>query len=304
MRVNLPGDFMAHAAHDDGVVRWLAGLPKLIDSVLTDWALTTTGPVLTGQNAVVLLVVTDRGAPAALKIGWPHWEAELEHLALRLWDGHGAVRLLRADPHRFALLLERVDHQRDLNALPIREACRTAAGLYRLLHRPATEQFVRLSALAADWSRRLRLLRDHPSVPRRLIDQAASLAGAFAADCGTDGVLLHTDLHFDNVLGATRVPWLAIDPKPISGDPCYEVAPLLWNRWEEVAASGRIRAAILDRLFTVVDAAGLDEDRVRDWVAVRQMVNVLWELESSPVPDRDWLTTSIVIAKAVQRGSQ
>ena len=61
MRVNVPADFMAHAAQDDGVVRWLTGLPKLIDSVLTDWALTPTGPVLTGQNAVVLLVDHRRG---------------------------------------------------------------------------------------------------------------------------------------------------------------------------------------------------------------------------------------------------
>ena len=89
-----------------------------------------------------------------MKVGWPHWEAELEHLALRLWDGQGAVRLLRADPRRFALLLERADHRQDLNARPVREACETVAGLYRLLHRPATEQFVRLSVLAADWSRR------------------------------------------------------------------------------------------------------------------------------------------------------
>jgi streptomycin 6-kinase len=301
MRVSVPGDFMAHALHEDGVAHWLAGLPKLIDSVLTDWALTMTGRVLTGQNAVVLLVLTDAGAPAALKVGWPHTEAEQEHLALRLWDGQGAVRLLRADPRRFALLLERADHQRDLNAPPVREACETVAGLYRLLHRPATEQFVRLSVLAGDWSRRLGLLHDHPLVPRRLVVQAASLAADFAADSGTDGMLLHTDLHFDNVLGAARAPWLAIDPKPLSGDPCFEVAPLLWNRWPEVAASGGVRAAILDRLFTVVDAAGLDEDRVRDWVVVRQLVNVLWELESSPAPDRDWLTKSIVVAKAVQR---
>jgi streptomycin 6-kinase len=292
---------MAHAAGDDGVVRWLAQLPKLIASVLSDWALTATGPVLSGTNAVVLLVVTDAGVPAALKVGWPHAEAEQEHLALRLWNGQGAVRLLRADPHRFALLLERVDHRRDLNAQPVREACETAAGLYRLLHRPATEQFVRLSALAADWSRRLRLLRDHPLVPRRLVTRAASLAATFAADSQTDGVLLHTDLHFDNVLGATRVPWVAIDPKPLSGDPCFEVAPLLWNRWPEVTASNGVRAAILDRIYTVIDAADLDEDRVRDWVLVRQLVNVLWELESSAEPDQEWLTKSIVIAKAAQR---
>jgi streptomycin 6-kinase len=290
---------MAHAVHD-GVVSWLARLPKLIDSVLADWDLTTTGPVLTGSNAVVLLVTTDAGEPAALKVGWPHWEAEQEHLALRLWDGQGAVRLLRADPRRFALLLELADHRRDLNGRPVREACETVAGLYQVLHRQATDQFVRLSVLAEDWSQRLRLLRGHPSVPRRLADRATSLAAAFATDPQTDGMLLHTDLHFDNVLGATRMPWLAIDPKPLSGDPCYEVAPLLWNRWEEVTASNGVRAAILDRLYTVVDAANLDEDRVRDWVVVRQLVNVLWGLES-PTPGRDWLTTSIVIAKAVQR---
>jgi streptomycin 6-kinase len=299
--VSIPADFMDHAADDDGVARWLAQLPKLIESVLADWALTTTGPVLTGTNAVVLLVVDEAGEPAALKVGWPHSEAEQEHLALRLWDGQGAVRLLRADPRRFALLLERIDHQRDLNTRPVREACETAAALYRLLHRPATEQFVRLSVLAADWSRRLGLLHDHPLVPRRLVDRAASLAATFATDPHTDGVLLHTDLHFDNVLGATRVPWLAIDPKPLSGDPCFEVAPLLWNRWPEVTASNGVRAALLDRMYTVIDAAELDEDRVRDWVVVRQMVNVLWELESSSAPDQDWLTKSIVVAKAAQR---
>ena len=299
--VSIPAGFMDHALDDDGVVRWLAGLPKLIYSVLTDWALTTTGPVLTGTNAVVVLVSTDAGVPAALKVGWPHWEAEQEHLALRLWDGQGAVRLLRADPRRFALLLERADYQRDLNAQPIRQACEIAAGLYRLLHRPATEQFAHLSVLAADWARRLRLVRDHPLVPRRLVDRAASLASTFATDPQTDGLLLHTDLHFDNVLGADRAAWLAIDPKPLSGDPCFEVAPLLWNRWPEVAASNGVRAAILDRIYTVIDAAEFDEDRVRDWVVVRQMVNVLWELESSPAPDQDWLTKSIVVAKAVQR---
>ena len=78
---------MAHAVEDDDVVRWLAQLPRLIGSVLSDWSLRVTGPVLTGTNAVVLLVVTQAGESAALKVGWPHSEAEQEHLALRAWDG-------------------------------------------------------------------------------------------------------------------------------------------------------------------------------------------------------------------------
>ena len=35
-------------------------------------------------------------------------------------------------------------------------------------------------------------------------------------------------------MAADRQPWLAIDPKPMSGDPHYELAPMLWNRFEEL----------------------------------------------------------------------
>ena len=45
-----------------------------------------------------------------------------EHLALRAWGGNGAVQLLRADPRRFALLLERLE-PRDLTTIDALDAC-------------------------------------------------------------------------------------------------------------------------------------------------------------------------------------
>ena len=118
---------------------------------------------------------------------------------------------------------------------------------------------------------------------------------------------MHTDLHYENVLAADREPWLAIDPKPLSGDPHYEVAPLLWNRWPEAVGSGDVRWAVRRRLDAVVDAAGLDPDRARDWVVVRQMHNALWCLaDASGRPggltdaDRTTLTVAVAVAKAVQ----
>ena len=53
-------------------------------------------------------------------------------------------------------------------------------------------------------------------------------------DEASTGTLIHTDLHYENVLAADREPWLAIDPKPVSGDPHYELAPMLWNRFDEL----------------------------------------------------------------------
>ena len=67
-------------------------------------------------------------------------------------------------------------------------------------------------------------------------------------------------------------------------------------------ASGNIRDALLERMYTVVDAAGLDEDRVRNWVTVRAVLNVWWSVVDSPsAPDPADTTKATTIAKAVQR---
>jgi streptomycin 6-kinase len=119
--------------------------------------------------------------------------------------------------------------------------------------------------------------------------------------------MIHGDVHYFNVLAGDREPWLVIDPKPMSGDPHYEVAPMLWNRWEEVVGSGNVRDAVRRRFFTLVDAGGLDEDRARAWVVVREVHNALWAVQDAreagqglTEEDRAWITTAVAIAKAVQ----
>lgn len=285
---------------DPDFEHWRHSLPRLRVRMCQEWDLRIDGPTATGQTAEVYPVRTADGSRAALKLGWPHPEATYEHLALRTWAGDGAVRLLRASPREQALLLEWAEPGHDLNVLPVVEACEIIAGLYPRLHRAPFPQLDRLSTHAARWARELVGLRDRSLLPRRFVDQAIGLAATFAADPATDLALVHTDLHFGNVLAAEREPWLAIDPKPLAGDPAYEVAPLLWNRWAEAVVDGEPRSAVLERLFTVVDAAGLDEDRVRDWVVVREAVNVLWAVEDRSV-GHDRVTQATTIIKAVQR---
>jgi len=76
---------------------------------------------------------------------------------------------------------------------------------------------------------------------------------------------------------------------------------MLWNRWDEAVASGDVRSALRRRFHTIVDEAGLDEQLARDWVVVRMVYNMVWELEEHPSgPDRDWLTTCVTVCKVVQ----
>ena len=93
--------------------------------------------------------------------------------------------------------------------------------------------------------------------------------------------MLHCDLHYTNVLAADREPWLAIDPKPRSGDPAYEVAPLLWNRLEEITGSARPAEACRHRLALACEHAGIDADRARAWAIVREVQNADWAAESA-----------------------
>ena len=303
--MRIPAGFAAYAVRGPEWVQFLDRLPALLRDLLGEWELTVDGEPTHGHCAVVVPVRTAAGGTAALKVGWPHWEAEHEHLALQHWQGNGAVRLLRADPRRFALLLERL-HPEDLGDAWDVEACEVVAGLYERLHVPAPPQLVRLSSCVARWSDGLAgLPRDAP-LPRRLVEQAVAIGRSFGSDGATDGRLLHTDLHYANVLAADREPWLAIDPKPLSGDPHYEVAPMLWNRWEELAAAPRgVRDGIRLRFHTVVDVAGLEEARARDWVVFRMLANALWRLEDPPgtgraMPTDDYLTMCVTVAKAVQ----
>ncbi|MFL6158797.1 MAG: aminoglycoside phosphotransferase family protein [Marmoricola sp.] len=254
--------------------------------VLAEWELVADGAARVG-TAQVLPVLTRQGRPAVLKIGGPD---TLEHLALTRWDGAAAVRLLRADPHRGALLLERAEGPDLADAWDV-EACERIGALYAHLRRPVGAPFWRLS----DWTTALaaklgRLPRGGP-VPHRLVEQAGSLATAFAADEDTDGVLVHGNLHYGHALESER-GLLAVAPKPFSGDPVFEVAPLLWTRFDELA--GDVRNGLRRRFHAAIDAAGFDEDRARDWVVLRAVDR------AARATDPEELTRCIAVAKAVQ----
>lgn len=281
---------------------WLGRLPRTVADLCREWALTPDGPARHGMCAVALPVVGEDG-PAMLKVTWPHVEAATEHLALRHWDGRGSVRLLRADPPRWALLLERLDPDRDLHGIPVDEACEIVGDLLRCLHVPAPASIPRLAEYAArraaDFTAALRA--GATPVPRRFLDQARGLATELAAEPSATDRLVHTDLHYANVLAGERAGtelWLAIDPKPAAGDPAAEIAPLLHNRAAELGTGAAVRPALRRRLEIVCAAAGIDEHRARAWTIVREMDNAL-DLAAEP-GGSDRVSLAVAIIKAMQ----
>lgn len=307
----LPAQLLSFADRGGSWPSWLASLRRLVADIMTEWELEWDGPPMSGSCALVVPVRMATGRGAVVKLAWPHDEEEHEHLALKALQGNGAVEMFRADPRRHVMLLERLDAQRDLTSVPELEACRIVGDLYARIHIPSLPQLRTLPSYIERWTDDLQLLPRSMPLPRRLVDHAVALGRDFVADPDSVGTTVHGDLHFENVLAGEREPWLVIDPKPVSGDPHYEVAPLLINRWDEIKTSGNVRRAIRQRFHRVVDTAGFDEDRVRDWVIVRMVHNALWTIQGSSVPsparrdrlDRDdlaWITQCLTVAKAIQ----
>lgn len=255
---------------------WLAHLPALVDRCLDSWDLRLDGDSWYGENALVLPVRRHDGERAALKLTWPHREATTEHLALRAWAGRGAVRMLAASPADRALLLERLDGDRDLTTVPILEACEEIGRLFRVLDHPALPQLDTVAAKAEQW--RGELAQARPTVPRRLTEQALSVLDDLLVDA-PQARMVHEDLHDMNVLAPLdpqRGDWLAIDPKPVAGEWAYAVAPIVWNREDAAERAHSFRTHVRLRAEVVADEAGLDLDRVQAWTLVRLTVNAVW----------------------------
>jgi streptomycin 6-kinase len=107
-----------------GAAQWLEDLPDLVAQLEREWSITVGRPYDGATEAFVAQAVMDDGTPAVLKliVPRPGEAARAEITALRLVNGQGCVRLLRADAAGGALLLERLG--RSLHQLALACAAR------------------------------------------------------------------------------------------------------------------------------------------------------------------------------------
>src|SRR5215207_7795052 len=188
------------------------------------------------------------------------------------------------------------------DSMPEAQAISVIAGLLRHLNRlPAPPILRRLDDIAN------RIVADAPAIlPRAVDDKERSLlttCTARLAELITEpvaGRLLHWDLHYDNVLArpGDRDMWVAIDPKPLAGDPGFELLPALWNRWAEVSATGDIRRALLRRFDLMIEVQSLDGERAAVWTLARVLQNALWDIgrltQTRLNPTHRWIAETLL----------
>nr|MBA3523332.1 phosphotransferase [Geodermatophilaceae bacterium] len=262
--------------------RWLHDLPRLLLDVCREWDLEP-GPPYELSYHWVCPVTRPGGSPAVLKLGLPGAvHLRREAAVLSAWDGAGAVRLLAHSDLLGALLMERATPGtlcRDL--VPVDDEAATAALLDvgRRLHRPvpADLDVPDIAGYAGDLDAYLATWPDAGPLPRALVTAAAGTLTELLADA-PDPVLLHGDLHHDNVLRSDREPWLAIDPHGVAGEPVAEVGPMLYNPDPDLHVQS-LAATVSRRVEQTAAALGTSVERVTAWGFVLAVVSEIWTVE-------------------------
>ena len=284
MMETLPSNFVRTQTEllGAGAGAWLASLPLITAACAGRWNLRVERVLEPLTYNYLLRARCADGTPVILKICSPGGEFVLQAAALQLFDGHGAVRLLDADPEDQVMVLECCEPGMMLRSVEDdEEATSVAAAVMRQLWRPAPE--VHPLPMVADWGQGFQRMRFHfdggsGPVPPALADQAERLFEELERSMEPP-VVLHGDLHHDNILSAGRAPWLVIDPKGLIGEPAYETGALLRNRLPEPVGGAEAGRVLARRIAQLAEELGLDRTRIWGWALAQAVLSAWWTIE-------------------------
>jgi streptomycin 6-kinase len=269
---------------------WLPGLPAIVAQCREQWGLGEGVMCPTVSMNYIEFTTTAAGEPVALKVGVPHEELFTEMEALRLYNGRGAARLLDADCDLGAILIQRLQPGRMLWRLG--DNCREteiAASIMRVLPVPPPETHS-LPTFGRWVERAFRLTRTEwdpdERMPRDLIDRAEQAFHEIERDSPGD-VVLHGDLHHENILLDDESGWTAIDPKGVIGAPCLEVGRFLQNQLPSSLPAERREALVRERVQILSAELGHSQETVAASALVDCVLSHCWSFEDEGI-SADW----------------
>ena len=255
-------------AHAVGATAWLDALPRLVERLEEEWQLTVGGAYPESTEALVAEVSCADGTPAVLKLIVPRGGDAAAHeiTVLRLADGDGCARLLRADVARGALLVERLGRPLYQLELPVERRHEILLAAARRVWRPAPDCGLptgaeKARALAAFIASRWEEL-DRPC-SRSAVDHALACAGRRGRAHRDDAaVLVHGDVHQWNALEFGD-GFKLVDPDGLLAEAEYDLGIIM----REDPLEGDLR----DRARRLGDQTGLSTAAIWEWGVVERV---------------------------------
>jgi streptomycin 6-kinase len=263
---------------------WLKDLPTQLQQLAAKWnlRLLEAMPDLS-YNFVGLAEIRSTGEIAIIKIAPVGEYIAVEARWLRCFN-KGVPKLYQHDEEQHALLMERLEPGNSLKTL-VRtghddSATRIICQTIRDLQSQQQKQFVfkHLSELSGSLS----LLKGH--FDGKILSKAESWFRELTTD-RTQDVVLHGDLHHDNIL-ASGTTWKAIDPHGYIGDPTFEVGMMIYNPLDCFPNDHSIAQTVKRRLKILAEELPFDSQRIKAWAFCMTVLSAAWTFEGhAKVPE-------------------
>ncbi len=269
-----------------GAGAWIRELPGLVAGLERDWSITVGRPDDGGTEAFVAEATLGDGTPAVLKLHIPRAgeQARNEITVLRLAGGEGCARLLRADPARGALLLERLGRPLHALALPITRRHEILCAAAEKVWRPAAGCGLPTGADKGRWLAGF-IAATWEELGRPCSERAVGHALACAAErtCAHDderAVLVHGDVHQWNALEADDGGFRLVDPDGLLAEAEYDLGILMREDPVEL-----LHGDPHQRARWLAARCGLDVTAIWQWGAVERVSTGLLctKIELQPV---------------------
>lgn len=267
--------------------KWIARIPQSLQRLTEKWDLCEITPIYSSDWYHVFSAVQSKNNqffPVILKLGFDSETIKQEMIVLQFYQSSSrCVRLLNADIDLGALLLDRIFPGVSLKSLfPTDD---TVAAVYAVevmnsLHAVPLPAHSKIPTVS-DWLRGLN--KDH-AVLQHHLPKARKLA-KLLIKTQQKPVLLHADLHHDNILLSDKGVWIAIDPKGLIGEPAYEVGAFIRNPLPELLQQDSIGSIISKRLKIFADALQVNQERLKDWSYVQEVLSGCQAIEDGLKPD-------------------
>jgi streptomycin 6-kinase len=261
--------------------KWLAELPRIIAAVSADWSLKTGKPLKNLSYHYVAPCICADGTEAILKIGFPEEKTEFfsETETLKLYNGDGAARLLRADEKRYAMLLEKLVPGKTLGEMCLKddkETVRIAAGTLKKIIRdvPKGGDFHKLD----DWIGGFHRAKD-TEFPADVIKKAQSFYKELTGK--NKNFLLHGDFHHENILSSTREPFLVIDPKGLIGGKGYDIGVFLNNHRNWLEGTPGFKEKLDRAVAQFSHVFEIESSDIGKWAFVQAILSAWWTFEEN-----------------------
>jgi streptomycin 6-kinase len=263
---------------------WLKELPQHLEDLADLWGFVFLQPMPNlSYNFVALVRMNATAKTAILKMA-PKGGSLIPEMRWLQCIDKGVPELYRHDESLNAYLMQHLEPGESLKGLvrggdddkATKIVCQTIRNLQS--QHCTNEHFRHLSELA----KALSLLDG--KFDAKLLSKAKILYQDLTND-RTNDVVLHGDLHHDNILSCGS-EWKAIDPHGYIGDPAAEVGAMIRNADDCFPNGYSISKMVERRLSILAEELSFDPQRIKSWAFCMTVLSGAWSVEDHGcVPD-------------------